>query len=199
MEKTRNGSAVIKRYSPPATPCDRVIRHEAVSAEAKVKLTEHRATLDPVALLHTIREGQSALTAIVSPELKPTPRGESLERFLAKLPDRWREEQGTADREPKVKPPRHWRTRKDPFEGVWCDVLEWLQEDPDASAMALLGRLQADHPDRFSRANLRTLQRRVQQWRGIMANKLVYAASEATLPAPAGLPEMALAAGDPKC
>ncbi len=44
MEKTRNGSAVIKRYSPPATPCDRVIRHEAVSAGAKVKLTEHRAT-----------------------------------------------------------------------------------------------------------------------------------------------------------
>ena len=58
---------------------------------------------------------------------------------------------------------------------------EWLQEDPDASAMALLGRLQANHPDRFSRANLRTLQRRVQQWRGIMANKLIYAASEATL------------------
>ena len=45
MEKTRNGSAAIKRYSPPATPCDRVIRHEAVSDEAKTKLTEHRATL----------------------------------------------------------------------------------------------------------------------------------------------------------
>ncbi len=199
MEKTRNGSAVIKRYSPPATPCDRLIRHEAVSAEVKAALTEHRATLAPVALLHTIREGQSALVAIVSPELRPTPRGESLERFLAKLPDRWREEQEPNDREPRVKPPRHWRTRKDPFEGVWCDVLEWLQEDPDASAMALLGRLQADHPDRFSRANLRTLQRRVQQWRGIMANKLVCAASEATLPGPAGMPEMALAAGDPKC
>ena len=54
-------------------------------------------------------------------------------------------EQDPPGREPKVKPPRHWRTRKDPFEGVWCDVLEGLQEDPDASAMALLGRLQADH------------------------------------------------------
>ena len=124
MEKTRNGSAVIKRYSPPATPCDRVIRREAVSAEAKMKLAERRGTLDPVALLHTIREGLSALTAIVSPELRPTPRGESLERFLAKLPDRWREEQEPNDREPRVKPPRHWRTRKDPFEGVGCDVLD---------------------------------------------------------------------------
>ena len=75
--------------------------------------------MDPVALLHTIREAQSALAAIVSPELRPTPRGGS-------LPDRWREEQGPNDREHRVKPPRHWRTRKDPFEGVWCDVLEWL-------------------------------------------------------------------------
>lgn len=199
MEKTRNGSAVIKRYSPPATPCDRVIRHEAVGAEARAALAERRATSDPVALLRTIREAQSSLAAIVSPELRPTPRGESLERFLAKLPDRWRAEQEPTGREPRVKPPRHWRTRKDPFEGVWCDVLEWLQEDPDASAMALLGRLQADHPDRFSRANLRTLQRRVQQWRGIMADKLVYATSKSPPPELSGLPEMALSTGDPKC
>ena len=199
MQKTRNGSAVTKRYSRPATPCDRGIRHESVSAEAKAALAERRSTLDPVALLHTIREAQSALAAFVSLELRPTPRGESLERFLAKLPDRWREEQEPARRKPWFKSPRHWRTRKDPFEGVWCDVLEWLQEDPDASAMALLGRLQVNHPDRFSRANLRTLQRRVQQWRGIMASKLVYAPSEATQPGPAGLPEMELAATDPRC
>ena len=144
-------------------------------------------------------EAQSALAAIVSPEIRPTPRGESLERFLARLPDRWREEQEQVGKEPRVKPPRHWRTRKDPFEGVWCEVLGWLQEDPDASAIALLGRLQEAEPDRFSRTNLRTLQRRVQQWRGIMANTLVYAASEATLPDPSGMPEIALPAGDPKC
>ena len=30
MEKIRNGSAVVKRYSPPATPRDRLMRHEAV-------------------------------------------------------------------------------------------------------------------------------------------------------------------------
>ena len=199
MEKTRHGSAVIKRYSPPNTPCDRVIRHEAVSAEAKAALSERRATLDPVALLHAIREAQSALAAIVSPELRPTPRGESLERFLARLPDRWREEQEHAEGKPRARAPHTWRTRKDPFEGVWRDVLGWLQEDPDASAVALLGRLQEAEPDRFSRAHLRTLQRRVQRWRGIMADKLVYAASGATLPDPGGIPEMALVTGDPKC
>ena len=42
VEKTRHGSAVIKRYSPPATPCDRMLQHEAVSAGAKAKLGERR-------------------------------------------------------------------------------------------------------------------------------------------------------------
>ena len=65
--------------------------------------------------------------------------------------------------------------------------------------MALLGRLQETEPDRFSRVHLRTLQRRVRQWRGIMADKLVYTASRATLPDPGGIPEMALVTGDPKC
>lgn len=60
----------------------------------------------------------------MSPELRPTPRGERLERFLAKLPDRWREEQDPVSREARVKPPRHRRKRKDPFEGVWYDVLD---------------------------------------------------------------------------
>ena len=106
VEKTRNGSVMTKRYSPPATPGDRVIQHGAVSAEAKAALSERRATLDPMALLHTIREAQSALAAIVSPELRHTPQGESLERFLARLPDRWQQEQEQADGKPRVKPPR---------------------------------------------------------------------------------------------
>ncbi len=62
-------------------------------------------------------------------------------------------------------------------EPVQSQVIEdepvWRQEDPNASAVVLLGRLQEAEPDRFSRAHLRTLQRRVQQWRGIMAKKLV--------------------------
>ena len=38
-------------------------------------------------------------------------------------------------------------------------------------AIALLNRLKSTHPDRFSDTHLRTLQRRVQQWRGITAQK----------------------------
>ena len=61
VEKTRDGASVVKRYSPPATPCDRLMQHDTVSAKLMAKLSEFRAGLDPVALLHTIREAQSAL------------------------------------------------------------------------------------------------------------------------------------------
>ncbi len=199
MDKTRNGSVVTKRYSSPATPCERVMQHETVEADTRASLNERRAQLDPVALLHSIRKTRSALAAIVSPEIRSTPRGESLERFLVRLPDRWRQDEGAASRPPKVRAPHNWRTRPDPFEGVWCDVLGWLQEDPDASAVVLLDRLQSTYPDRFERAHLRTLQRRVQQWRSIMASKLVYSVSCETLWDEQSLPEMALAESGAKC
>ena len=175
------------------------MQHDAVSVELKAALSEHRVKLDPVALLHAIREAQSALAAVTFPESRPALSGESLEQFLAKLPDRWRQDAAHTSRERRVQPPRTWRTRADPFAGVWCDVLSWLQEDPDASAMALLGRLQEAEPDRFSRAQLRTLQRRVQQWRGIMAEKLVYATAGEPMAELPAMPELALVGTDPRC
>ena len=106
IDKTRDGSTTVKHYSQPATPCDRLLRHEAVSDEAKAMLSERRATLDPVALLHSIREAQSALTALTAPELRPTPQGESLEQFLAGLLDQWRRDETHSPRERKITAPR---------------------------------------------------------------------------------------------
>ena len=40
LEKNREGSATVKRYSPPATPCDRLLQHQAVSDEEKEPLTQ---------------------------------------------------------------------------------------------------------------------------------------------------------------
>ena len=59
--------------------------------------------------------------------------------------------------------------------------------------------LQDAEPDRFSRAHLRTLQRRVQQWRGIMAKKLVYAMAGEPMSEPAAMPELALVGVAPRC
>ena len=52
-------------------------------------------------------------------------------------------------------------------------MLIWLQAEPDTTGKALMARLRSECPDRFTEAQLRTMQRRVKEWRGIMANKLV--------------------------
>ena len=72
------------------------------------------------------------------------------------------------------------------------------KRDPDAKAIALLNWLKPAHPDRFSDTRLRTLQRRVQQWRGTMAKKLVYAAVDESVPELPAMPELALVGAGPK-
>ena len=78
-------------------------------------------------------------------------------------------------------------------------MLVWLQTEPDATSKALMARLQAEHPDRFSEAQLRTMQRRVKEWRGIMAKELVYAGTAEPFAEPDVPPELALVGADPKC
>ena len=178
LEKLRDGAKTIKRYSPPATPCDRLIQDDTISAEMREELNAFRAGLDPVALLRDIREAQSALSVMSSPLPQDAVHQESLDEFLAWLPSLWQHGEARPTHKALVRAPRHWRTRKDPFEGVWRDVLLWLERDPDTTAKDLLARLSVAHPGRFGDAQLRTLQRRVKDWRGVMARELVYAASD---------------------
>jgi hypothetical protein len=62
-----------------------------------------------------------------------------------------------------------------------------------------MDRLQSKHPDRLTGARLRIMQRRVKEWRDIMAQKLVCASSSAGSAEPGGLPVLALAGADSKC
>ena len=71
--------------------------------------------------------------------------------------------------------PRTWRTRADPFESVWPELLGWLQSAPDTAAKDLFERLQEKYPGDYKSGQLRTLQRRVQGWRRAMARELIYA------------------------
>lgn len=50
----------------------------------------------------------------------------------------------------------------------------WLQHDPDSTAKSLMERLQLDYPGRFPDVQLRTLQRRIREWRHVMARALVH-------------------------
>jgi hypothetical protein len=172
--KTRVGAKVKKLYHKPATPCERLLAHASVSTLAKESLRAELAPLDPLKLLHQIREGQSALVALGSGDLQPVSDRQSLEDFLAKLPEIWRDGEVRPTHREKASPPRDWRTREDPFAKVWPEILLWLQSDPESTAKVMMDRLQQSYPGQFPDAQLRTLQRRVREWRRVMARSLVH-------------------------
>ena len=65
---------------------------------------------------------------------------------------------------------RRWRSRPDPFADVWeSDVVSLLRTDPDGelSATTILEWLDERHPGRFGRSQLRTLQRRIRDYRAL--------------------------------
>lgn len=61
--------------------------------------------------------------------------------------------------------PRTWRTREDPFEQDWSWVVEMLSGAPKLEAKTLFDDLLRRHPDRYQAGQVRTLQRRLKQWR----------------------------------
>ncbi|MBU4445446.1 hypothetical protein KJ656_10240, partial [bacterium] len=65
----------------------------------------------------------------------------------------------------KPKVPHYWRTRKDPFIEVWDEICSWLEEHPERTSKSLFDDLQQRYPDQFKDSQLRTLQRRVKEWR----------------------------------
>ena len=64
-----------------------------------------------------------------------------------------------------VEPDHHWRTRKDPLDEVWPIILEMLEENPSLQSTTLLGWLKREDPAKYNDSHLRTLQRRLKQWR----------------------------------
>lgn len=192
LEKTRDGAKWRKRYAPPATPCDRLLADPRVTEETKSALGNEREGLDPVALLHTIRQGQAALAAMTD---RAAGNGSdvttSLDEFLAHLPDLWREGEARPTHRKKPAPARWWRTHKDPFESVWPELLAKLEQQPDITGTALLAWLQSKYPGQYPSGQLRTLQRRVRDWRRAMARCLVYAdldPSEVSVRTPSSAP-----------
>ena len=67
-----------------------------------------------------------------------------------------------------TKQERRWRTRPDPFEGVWEEEIEPLLQGDSGGrlkATTIIEWLEEKFPSRFSASQLRTLQRRLQDWR----------------------------------
>ena len=180
-EKLRQGAKVTKHYHPPATPCQRLLASEHLGNDQKQTLRELSDSLDPLRLLNEIRSAQSALARLSAPD-EPTEDSSGdneLALFLAQLPTLWRE----GDARPTHRQPpaaaHHWRTRPDPFASVWSEVETWLVDEPDATAKSLFQRLQREHPSTYAPGQLRTLQRRVREWRRAMARRLIFGSAVA--------------------
>jgi len=63
---------------------------------------------------------------------------------------------------------RHWRTRQDPFAGVWeSEIVPLLEAQPQLTATTLFEALQERYPERYGNGKKRTFQRRVTRWKAL--------------------------------
>ena len=66
-----------------------------------------------------------------------------------------------------LKKPRVYRTRADPFAEDWSQVEQMLSQAPELEATTLFEWLCEQYPGRYQEGQLRTLQRRVADWRAL--------------------------------
>ena len=137
----------------------------------------------------TIRAGQQELVAIAdrpAPGEAMAPTAPTMEQFLCGLRTAWQEGEVRPTSKPKQKA-RRGRRRPDPFVTVTALVREWFEAEPWRTSRELFERLQEEQPGIFPDGQLRTLQRRLKEWRREMAHKMVFgteAAGEMPGPAP---------------
>nr|WP_318290095.1 hypothetical protein [Paraburkholderia sp. BL8N3] len=163
--KTRHGAKVTKCYEAPLTPLERVLRSPSIPEATKRSLRQRFRRLDPLDLLHRIREvqqrvAQSSASGGLPASTKTAPEV-PLSDFLSSLGTAWQAGEIRPTHHRKARVPRDWRTREDPFEHTWPKIMEWLETEPGITAKQLYERLTAMAPTLYSGAQLRTLQRRV--------------------------------------
>lgn len=181
ISKERNGAKVTKKYDKAQTPYQRLLCSPQITAATKLALKKQYDTLDPVHLLKELKRLQdkfwehawkpketsiamtvqanspmvkdNSLTNVTEPSIT-THRLDVANRYYRKT-----------YKPKKTLAHRTWRTRKDPFEGVWGQMCIDLSLCPHLTAKSLLEGLIQRQPDRYNPGQLRTLQRRVNEWR----------------------------------
>jgi len=174
-EKSREGAKVRKSYHPPATPYQRLMADARVSDEVKRQVKMLHDGLDPVRLLSDIRAGQKRLVEIAdAPETATAIELPTLEQFLSGLRTAWQEGEIRPTAQPKAPMKRKWRRTPDPFLLVSTQLQGWFEVEPWRTSRELLERLQTEHPGTYPDGQLRTLQRRLKEWRREVAHRLVF-------------------------
>ncbi len=178
--KERAGGKLRRRYDPAKTPFQHLLAAEVLSTPDQVRLTAIAQALDPVQLLRQIAQLQDALwkhavtqmPESVAASIKAAQDAMPTIRFSlddASAPETRvgsGSEGGRKYRRTKgLKGPRLYRTRLDPFAAVWHEVEAELTAHPERTAKAAFAHLQERYPGVFPATQVRTLQRRVQEWR----------------------------------
>ena len=181
--KQRAGSHVRRVYDTARTPFQRVAASGVLDPATQARLERTAQALDPVRLLRQIQTLQDALWrhAVLPPSAmaaKPTPDAVRFDVHACSTVDDREASTGERDdvggpeqrrrryrRTPRSLGPRTYRTRPDPFAAVWDEVRQELEAQPDRSAKAAFQALQQRYPGQFPDVQLRTLQRRVKDWR----------------------------------
>ncbi len=167
-----------RTYDVAATPFRRLLASGVLGAEESERLEAIYRGLDPVLLLRQIGILQEALWrhAVLGGVSAPHTDGAAMQdtstvRFdpSAGAPADGTAPEGSVRRKyHRSEKPRvecYWRTREDPFEGVWGEIVALLELSPERTAKSVFGELQERYPGRFPDVQLRTLQKRVKEWR----------------------------------
>jgi hypothetical protein len=194
LSKERDGAKVAKKYDRAQTPYQRVLASGVLTDATRQRLEGIYPALDPVKLRKQLETLQKAFWrhALEATAEAPESTGRMPERgspgdrdVTGGMPGgdtqstSVRISEGAASivsgrqeqldrryrRSGRPRVPHTWRTRNDPFEEVWGEVEQWLDDEPERTAKSLLLELQQQYPGRYCEGQLRTLQRRVQEWR----------------------------------
>jgi len=184
-EKRREGAKVIKRYHLPSTPYERALAHPNVAADVKKRLRDQYRSLDPVVLLAEIRATQDQLGNRVDrraghagglQRASTSTTSTSAATFAKTLGKR------VTAGEPRA---THRRTRRpyktrirmpsklDPHIAA---IQGWLAEQPQLTALAIVGRLSEIQPEEFGARQHSIVQRLLRALRRKTAEQLVAAA-----------------------
>jgi hypothetical protein len=153
-----------------SAPYQRIVRSSDVSEAIKERLKAEYLMLDPVYLMAELTRLQASLwsfawsqNGLVEIDDISLVEPVALNQFSSapNVCDHFRY------KKPKDKRslPRNYRTRKDPFEKVWNEIQLKLELQPESYAREIIEWLSEKHPGQYTNSQVRTLQRRINEWR----------------------------------
>lgn len=162
IDKVRIGSKTIKKYDKAKTPYQRVIASHHVTDKTKARLTDQYKELDPILLKKKLINLQEKLWQYAwKDEIKTVSELTSLEEEQAPLPKGPRLYRKTK----KPSRPHDWKTRSHPLDNVMEFIELEVKLNPEVVAKTVLKKLMEKRPSEFCKSHLRTLQRRLNEFR----------------------------------